>query len=471
MIEDILVSVSPGETRIVCLERGRAVELHRFLHGRTASVGNIYLGRITRIASGIGAAFVDIGDSRAGFLPLPNHDHHHHKDLHEGARVVVQVTREAEHSKGAQLSTLAKIPGRFLVYAPGGDGINAARRIGSETESERLIAAISTFAREHEGWIARTNAAGADVEELAREAETLRKLWSDVLEAAGKEKPPTVLHREPPPIARILRDKAGSALRRIVVDDSNSFAAAKAFIDAYIPEARKKLAHHTGPVSLFEQENVEVEFDTIHQHRVSLRSGGSLVIDHTEALWAIDVNTGRNVSGRSPDATILATNIEAADEIARQIRLRDLGGLIVIDFVHMEHKADRDRVVESLQAAMSDDPSTFRFAGFSELGLAEISRRRTKPSMADEFDVLCPTCHGSGLAVAPIVTALAALRAAADSIHAGHEPLRIHVPPHVAAAFDTPEGRAGKQELAERVGRSIEVIPDSTMAAAHFKLD
>lgn len=469
MIEDILVSVSPGQTRIACLEHGRAVELHRFLHGRMASVGNIYLGRITRIASGIGAAFVDIGDSRAGFLPLPSHGHHH-KELHEGARVIVQVTREAEHSKGAQLSTLAKIPGRFLVFAPEGEGINAARRIDSETESERLIAAISTFTSEHEGWIARTNAAGADVEALVREAETLRSLWSEIVAAAGREKPPAVLHREPPPIARVLRDKAGKDLRRIVVDDGNAFAAAKAFIDTYIPEARNKLTRHTDPVPLFDQENIEVEFDALHLHRVSLKSGGSLVIDHTEALWAIDVNTGRNVSGHSPDATILSTNIEAADEIARQIRLRDLGGLIVIDFVHMEHKADQDRVAEALQAAMTDDPSPFRFAGFSELGLAEISRRRTKPSMADEFDVLCPTCHGSGLMMAPIVTALAALRAAEEAARAGHEAIRIHVPPQVAAAFDAPEGKAGKQELTERLGRTVEIIPDSTMSAAHFKL-
>jgi Rne/Rng family ribonuclease len=468
MIEDILVSVSPGQTRIACLARGRVVELHRFLHGRTASVGNVYLGRITRIASGIGAAFVDIGDSRAGFLPLHGH---HHKELHEGARVIVQVTREAEHSKGAQLSTLARIPGRFLVFSPGGDGINVARRIEAEVESDRLSAAISTFAQEHEGWIARTNAAGADLEALAREAETLRKVWSEITDAAGREKPPAVLHREPPPIARVLRDKAGSGLLRIVVDDSNAFAAAKAFIDSYIPEARNKLQHHAGLASLFEQENVEAEFDALHQHRVSLQSGGSLVIDHTEALWAIDVNTGRNVSGHSPDATILATNLEAADEIARQIRLRDLGGLIVIDFVHMEHKADRDRVEDALQVAMADDPSPFRLAGFSELGLAEISRRRTKPSMADEFDVLCPTCHGSGLVVAPIVTALAALRAATDATHAGrHEPVRIHVPAQVVAAFETPEGKAGKQELSDRLGRSLEIIPDSTIAAGHFKL-
>lgn len=470
MIEEILVSVSPGETRIACLEHGRAIELHRFLHGRSTGVGNVYLGRITRIASGIGAAFVDIGDARAGFLPLPTNTDEA-KALHEGARIIVQVTREPERGKGAQLSAAVRIPGRFLVFAPGGEGINVARRIGAESESERLRAAIASFTKTNEGWIARTNAVGASVERLSREATVLRDLWQKVTASTGQEIPPRLIHHEPAPVVRILRDKAGSGLQRIVVDDGDAFAAARAFVAAYMPEAGDTLVRQAGSPSLFEQEGIEAEFEAIHNRRVPLPTGGSLIIEHTEALWAIDVNTGRHVSGHSPAATILATNLEAASEAARQVRLRDLAGLIVIDFVHMEQKTDRDRVLDQLASAMADDPSFPRLAGFSELGLVEVSRRRTRPAMIDELDMVCSTCEGRGMMAAPIVTALTALRAAAaEPGHAGAEPVRIHVPPQVVAAFDTPEGAAGKEELTARLGRPVEIIPDSTIAQDRFKL-
>jgi len=469
VIDEILVSVSPGETRIACLDRGRAVELHRFLHGRATVVGNVYLGRITRIVPGLGAAFVEIGGVKAGFLPLPA-DADSRKAMHEGARVVVQVTREPEQDKGAQLSTAVRVPGRLLVFAPGGDGAHVARRVGEEAESDRLRAAISGFTRAGEGWIARTNAAGASAGELAREADTLRQLWQQAIAAAARATPPAVIHREPPPAGRILRDKAGS-LRRIVVDDHAAAVAAETFLRMYLPEALPALFVHEGPMALFEQEGIEAEFEAIQHRRVPLPSGGTLVIERTEALWSIDVNTGRNVSGPSAGATILATNTEAAREIARQIRLRDLAGLLVLDFVHMEQAADQEQVLECLRTALADDPSPVRLSGFSELGLVEISRRRTKPSLAAEFSALCPTCDGSGMMPAPIVTALAALRAAlAEGRIAGASPVRIAVAPTVANAFQTPEGSAGRAELSERLGRTVEIIPDSTLSADRFRV-
>jgi ribonuclease G len=470
VIEDILVSVSPGETRVACLDRGRAVELHRFLHGRPTISGNVYLGRITRMVPGLGAAFVEIGAAKAGFLPLPS-EADSRQAIHEGARVVVQVTREPERDKGAQLSTTVRIPGRLLVFAPRGDGVHVARRIGEETEGERLRAAISAFARPGEGWIARTNAVGAGSDELAQEAGTLRELWAGIAVAAARAAPPALLHGEPPPIVRVLRDKAGYSLRRLVVDDRRAYAAAEAFLRLYLPSAQAALAYEEGPMPLFEREGVEAEFEAIQHRRVPLPSGGSLIIERTEALWAIDVNTGRNISGSSASATILATNMEAAREIARQIRLRDLAGLLVLDFVHMEHEASRQQVLECLKAALAEDSSPGRLSGFSELGLVEISRRRTKPSLADEFSALCPACEGGGTIPAPIVTALAALRAALSQARArGMAVVRIVAAPAVAESFTTPEGTAAREELSAQLGRPVDIIADSTLAPDRFKL-
>jgi ribonuclease G len=467
VIEEIFVAVSPGETRVACVERGRAVELHRFLHGRATTVGNIYLGRITRVVPGLGAAFVEIGGAKAGFLPLPA-DEAARTAMHEGARVIVQVTREPERDKGAQLSASIRIPGRLLVFAPSGDGVHVARRIGADSEADRLSATIAAFANAGEGWIARTNATGATSDDLLREADVLRALWRDIAAAAGRSMPPVVLHHEPPPIVRILRDKATALLARLVVDDAAAFTAAEAFLRQYLPAALPALLRHAGRVPLFEQEGLEAEFEAVQHRRVSLPSGGTLVIERTEALWAIDVNTARNVGGRTAAATLLATNIEAAREVARQIRLRDLAGLLVVDFVHMEETAHQDQVLNALTEALAGDPSPVRVSGFSELGLVEISRRRTKPSIADAFSASCSVCDGSGLMPAPIVTALAALRAAFEAREPGAAPLRIAVAPVVVAAFETPEGSAGRRELSDRLGRSVEIIPDSTLRPDRF---
>jgi ribonuclease G len=467
MIEEIFVSVSPGETRVACVEQGRAVELHRFLHGRATAVGNIYLGRITRVVPGLGAAFVEIGGVKAGFLPLPA-DEAARSAMHEGARVIVQVTREPERDKGAQLSAAVRIAGRLLVFAPGGDGVHVARRIGADAEADRLSAAIAAFAGGGEGWIARTNATGAESDELAREADVLRALWREITAAAGRSMPPAILHEELPPTVRILRDKATAALKRLVIDDAGAFAAAEAFLRQYLPAAVPALSRHAGRVPLFEQEDIEAEFESVQHRRVSLPSGGTLVIEHTEALWAIDVNTARNVAGRTAAATLLATNVEAAHEVARQIRLRDLAGLLVVDFVHMEEAEHQDQVLNALKTALADDPSPVRLSGFSELGLVEISRRRTKPSIADAFSASCPACDGSGLMPAPIVTALAALRAAFEAREPSAAPVRIAVAPTVVAAFETLEGAAGRRELSDRLGRSVEIIPDSTLRPDRF---
>ncbi|HTI86807.1 MAG TPA: Rne/Rng family ribonuclease [Alphaproteobacteria bacterium] len=469
MIDEILVSVSPGETRIACLEHGRATELHRFLHGRSTTVGNIYLGRITRVVPGMGAAFVEFGAPKAGFLPLPA-ESAARAALHEGARVLIQVLREPERGKGAQVSTTIRLAGHLLVYVPTGDGPHVSRRIGDEREIARLVDVVRGITAPGEGWIVRTNATGATPEEFAREAATLRSLWTDIQARASRGSPPAVVHAEPSPVVRILRDKVSPEVRRIAVDDGEAYTEAATFLKTYRPELVSALVSHRGGVPLFELDGVEVEFDAVRQRRVALPSGGTLAIERTEALWAIDVNTARNVSGASAQATILATNLEAATEIARQIRLRDLGGLIVVDFVHMDDDpVGRNEVLDTLRRAMVDDPSPARMAGFSELGLIEMSRRRVRPAMDEDLLAVCGRCEGTGFVQVPLATALAAFREAARG--APRAPIRIAVSASVAAAMDSPEAAAGRDELARRVGQPVDIVVDSTLAADRFRVE
>lgn len=473
MIDEILVSVSPGETRIVCRAGGKAVELHRFLHGRTMLAGNVYLGRIARVVPGMGAAFVEIGAPRAGFLPLPR-DSAARTGLHEGARVLAQVTREPERGKGAQLSTEFRLPGRLLVYAPKGSGVHVARRIGGDEEEIRsLTALVSSFARADEGWIVRTAAAGASRTELEKEADVLRAEWSAAESAGRAAVPPALVHGSPSPVIRTLRDKYGAHVSRIVIDDRGAFAVAEEFLRAHAPEAGVNLSLYGERIPLFEAEGVEEEFESLLRRRVPLPCGGTLMIERTEALWAIDVNTGRNIAGSSPDASILATNLEAAGEVARQIRLRDLAGLIVVDFVHMDDALMRDRVMDALKSALADDPSPVRMAGFSDLGLVELSRRRTRPSLAEDLGSACPACSGEGAVRAPLATALAAARAAATEARLEHvlaNPIRIAVSQAVAEAFDSIEGAAALDELKQRLGMPVEIVTDSTLAPDRFTL-
>lgn len=469
MIDEILVSVSPGETRIACRAAGKTVELHRFLHGRSTLAGNVYVGRITRVVPAMGAAFVEIGHAKSGFLPLSSNPALQ-GDLHEGARALVQVMREPERGKGAQLSTDIRIPGRLLVYAPNGSGIHVARRICDDEEVQRLTALLSSVVRPDEGWIARTAAVAATESELGREAEALREAWCDILRLAREAVPPALVYGESSPVLRVLRDKSGPQLARVIVDERESFAAAEGFLRAYLPHIVAHLSLHDGRVSLFEAEGVEEEFESLLDPRVSLPCGGTLVIERTEALWAIDVNTARNTTGSSPEVSILATNLEAAVEVARQIRLRDLAGLIVIDFVHMDDAVARERVLEALRSALADDPSPVRVAGFSDLGLVELSRRRTRPSLTGELGALCPDCGGTGSVRAPLTTALAALRAVLTEPmeHGTARPVRIAVAETVAEAFASTEGSVARDELERRIRRPVEIVTDSTMAPDRF---
>ncbi len=428
MIDEILCSAGPGETRIALMEAGRLVEIAIERAALRDIVGNIYLGRVQRVVPSITAAFVDIGIGRDGFLPLDGRRRNQAPDaaagaprVTEGAAVLVQVDKAAQGDKGASLTLTPTLAGHALVFVPGGTGVNISRRIGDEAARARIAATVEGVVAQINaaghpaagGFIVRTAAMDSDEDAFAAEARSLAASWEDIQARAKLAEPPALVHAEPDLFNRVLRD-FGGAIHRIKADDPAFIAQAK---DHYHGAGAPMIEHHTAEEPLFESSGVEEEIETALGPRVTLPGGGAIVIEATEALCAIDVNSARH-GGDNPDTTALEVNLEAAREIARQVRLRNIAGLIVIDFIHMKDAEHLDRVHRDLAAAFGGDPALARLGGFTELGLVELARRRRGVPLAQLFMVACDFCDGEGLAPAPGAVAYHVLaELAREAIH------------------------------------------------------
>ena len=459
MIDTVAVNVAPGETRVALLDGERTVEVFHHRAGCESVVGNLYLGRVTRVVPAMEAAFVDIGLERAGVLNAA--DARREPDgaagaigsyVHEGEAVLVQAKSDPVGDKGPRLSLRPTLPGRRLVLAPGQPRITVSRRIGGQPERERLARLVGDLAEDGGGFVVRTAAAGAGAAELARDAEALRAQWAAIEERRNAAAPPARVHRELDPVPRALRDYADAGLRRVVIDSPPTLAEAQRFCARLLPEVEPRLELYGEREPIFEHLGVEAALDAAIEPRSALPSGGEVVIEQTEAVCAIDVDT-RGCSGSNSAATRLRSNLEAAAEIARQVRLRAIGGMIVIDFVHMARKDHGDRVLDALRRALADDRAAAMPSGFSRLGLVEMARRRTRPPLAD---VLCEPGHGPGRRKSAATVALAIARAVAREAPPG--PITVVAAPEVAAALAAPETLA---PLAEALGRAIEVRPEA----------
>ncbi len=385
MIDEVLATKAGGRARIALRSDGRLVELFFAGDGAADAVGSIVLGRVTAVLPGMEAAFVDIGAERAGFLSLaaPRTDAGEPDDalsglepVQEGAEVLVQITKTAQEGKGAGLTRSISLAGRYLVFTPVQPRIAISRRIQDEAEREALAAVMAEISRPGEGFILRTAARDVGREALAADAEVLRAQWAAVAERRTGAPPPQVLHGATRGLGEVLRDHAHEGIRRILVDTRRAEAEAQAFCDAHIPDLGTRIELWDGAESMFEALGVEDDIAESLDPRVTLPCGGSLIIEQTQALTAIDVNTGRNVGRTSHADTVRATNLEAAAEIPRQLRLRGLGGITVIDFIHMDEESDRRAVMDLLMEGLSADPAFIRANGISELGLVELARRR-----------------------------------------------------------------------------------------------
>ncbi|HTQ77114.1 MAG TPA: ribonuclease G [Burkholderiales bacterium] len=413
MNEEILVNVTPQETRVAVLASGQVQEL---LVERAASrglVGNIYVGRVARVLPGMQSAFVDVGLERAAFLHVADiWEHRRNGDgpavpieriLAEGQPLLVQVVKDPISGKGARLSTQVSVAGRLLVYLPaaspeGCPHIGISQRIEDEAGRAQLRERVKELlpAEEPGGFIVRTLAEGASDDELRADVGYLKNLWRDVHERSLGARPPRLVYQDLSLAQRVLRDMVTPDTAAVRVDSRENFAALAAFAEAYMPQLRPRLEHYAGERPLFELHGVEAEIEKALARRVELKSGGFLVFDQTEAMTTIDVNTGGFVGSRNFDDTVFKTNLEAAQAIARQLRLRNLGGIIVADFIDMDTEERRAAVLAELRRALARDRARMSVSGFTALGLVEMTRKRTRESLARVLCEPCPTCDGRG---------------------------------------------------------------------------
>jgi ribonuclease G len=407
--QEILINVTPQETRVAVLEQGVAQELHIERSSSLGIVGNIYRGTVCRVLPGMQSAFVEIGLQRAAFLHAadimechvegePQTERPIQEVLREGQSIIVQVIKEPIGTKGARLTTEISIAGRFLVFLPQQDHIGVSQRIEDEEEREMLRNRLLGLLPEKRsgGFIIRTMSETASDAELLADIEYLQKVWAKIQEDSKHADERSLVFYDLSLPRRMLRDVVNDQTVSIRVDSTATYEQLKEFAELYVAKAVKPLYHYQGERPIFDFYNIEKEIERALSRKVELASGGYLIFDQTEALTTIDVNTGSFVSGKNLSDTIFKTNLEAAHSIARQLRLRNLGGIIIIDFIDMDEEAQRETVLEELKKALDVDRARTNVNGFTSLGLVEMTRKRTRESLAHLLCETCDVCDGRG---------------------------------------------------------------------------
>jgi ribonuclease G len=407
MSEEILINVTPPETRVAVIENGVVQEIIIERTKRKGIVGNVYKGKVCRVLPGMQAAFVDAGLERAAFL--------HASDIvspsgesrgemidelvHDGQEVVVQVIKDPLGTKGARLTTNLSIPSRYLVYMPNMTAFGVSQRIEEEEERQRLRDLIALFSGElgvSGGFIARTAAEGADAMALRADMIFLLRLWESIRGRADTGKARELVHEDLPLAVRALRDLIGPGIEKIRIDSKTTFDKAQEFAARFIPDITPRIEYYPGERPIFDLYAVEDEIQKALERRVELKSGGHLIIDQTEAMTTIDVNTGAFVGHRNLEETIFKTNLEAAQAICRQLRLRNLGGIIIIDFIDMCEEEHKRQVLRALEKCLALDHAKTHISEVSNLGLVEMTRKRTRESLERVLCEPCPACSGRG---------------------------------------------------------------------------
>lgn len=413
MSAELLINVTPSETRVALVENGVLQEVHIERQSSRGLVGNIYLGKVSRVLPGMQAAFIDIGLEKAAFLhasdiitsdpvveELPNPGPTAATDIRElvrdGQMIVVQVVKDPIGTKGARLTTDITMPSRYLVLMPEVSHVGVSQRIESEVERNRLKDVVAECIDDTSGFIVRTAAEGAGEDELVQDAKFLRKLWAKVQKRKRNTRKAAVLYEDLSLAFRIIRDFVGADLERVKVDSKLSFQQLKAFTEEFVPEVSSLLEYYPGERPIFDLFDVENEIQRGLGRKVELKSGGYLIIDQTEAMTTVDVNTGAFVGHRNLEETIFNTNCEAAVAIARQLRLRNLGGIIILDFIDMTDAEHKRRVLHILESSLAKDRAKTNINGFTSLGLVEMTRKRTRESLEHVLCGECPTCKGRG---------------------------------------------------------------------------
>ena len=420
----MLVNASQDEElRVALVDGQRIYDLDIEIPSREQKKANVYKGRITRVEASLEACFVDYGAERQGFLPLkeiskeyfkaaPSGGRFNIKELvSEGQELLVQVEKEERGNKGAALTTFISLAGRFLVLMPNNPRAGGvSRRIEGEDREQLREALDQVVIPDGMGAIVRTAGVGRNPEELQWDLTNLQDVWKAITQAAEGRSAPFLIYQESKAIIRALRDYLSDDIGEILVDKQDVFAEGQEYMQRFMPASLRKLKFYQDEVPLFTRFQIENQIESAHSHTVNLPSGGSIVIDHTEALVSIDINSARATRGSDIEATALNTNLEAADEIARQLRLRDIGGLIVIDFIDMESQKNQRAVEDRLRDAVKQDRARIQIGKISRFGLLEMSRQRLRPSISESTNIVCPRCTGMGTIRSVESLALALLR-------------------------------------------------------------
>jgi ribonuclease G len=404
-MSEILINVTPVETRIAFVENGMLQEIYIERAQKRGLVGNIYRGKVMRMMPGMQAAFVDVGLDKAAFIHVADivgasADTPIHALLHEGKIITVQVMKDPISTKGARLTSELSLPSRYVVYTPMNDHIGVSQRIADEEERERLRLSVQQAANEQKiegGFIVRTAAEGVNDADIKEDLFFLKKSWQQVREYEQKASSARLLYEELPLYLRILRDIVRDDLEKIVIDDELVFDKAELFLSDFMPSIKHKIELYVKERPLFDIYNIEDEIQKALERKVVLKSGGYLVIDQTESMTTIDINTGAFVGSRTLEDTIFKTNLEAATSLARQLRIRNLGGIIIIDFIDMEDPEHRRQVLRFLEKALEKDNAKTKITGVSELGLVEMTRKRTRESLGQLLCEPCSACHGKAI--------------------------------------------------------------------------
>ncbi len=489
MPSELIINATFSETRIAFMENGILTEFFIERKKDRSIVGNIYKGKVVRILPGMDAAFVDIGLEKSAFLYVADIvvDAMMYEEfeevgtaveaseriegvLEEGQEIIVQVSREPIGQKGTRATSRITLPGRLLVLMSATEHVGVSRRIEDEEERKRLASILKNICPKGFGLIARTACEGKKEDELLADLDFLRRMWESIQEKARKVRAPAMLHQDLRLIFRVIRDLHAHALRKIVVDDPALYERVGEFLKEYLPDEQCEVELFDEKEDIFEFYRVEVEISKLTQKKIWLKSGGYIVLDYTEALSVIDVNTGKYIGKKGLEDTILKTNLEAVKEIAYQIRLRNLGGIIIVDFIDMERKDSRGSVFQALLDALKRDRiKTFAYP-ISELGLVQLTRKRTRENIVTMLTEACPTCEGSGYIKSRYTICYEVLRMLRVLCRKGRvKQFDVHLSTEVARLL-VEEEKTSLEYLENSFGTKINIIANSAFIIDTFEV-
>ncbi|MEI6153013.1 MAG: Rne/Rng family ribonuclease [Deltaproteobacteria bacterium] len=490
MASELIINVTFNEIRMAFLENGIPVEFFIERKNDKNMVGNIHKGKVVRIVPGMDAAFVDVGLEKSAFLYVGDilldramYEEYEDTDfvpqvneriegvLEEGQEIIVQVSREPIGQKGTRVTSKITLPGRLLVLMPSTQHIGVSRRIEQEEERKRLANVLKEICPKGFGLIARTASEGKNEEELASDLNFLQRIWESIQKKAKHVRAPSILHQDLGMILRVIRDLHSHNLKRIVVDDESVFLKVKEFLKEYLPEEGCEAVCFNEKDPVFEAFGIEIDIAKLTQKKIWLKSGGYIVFDYTEALTVIDVNTGRYLGRKDLEDTILRTNLEAVKEIAYQIRLRNIGGIIVVDFIDMERKESREMVFQTLVDALKKDRiKTFAYP-ISEIGLVQITRKRTRHNIVNMLTEMCPNCDGVSYIKSRYTVCYEVLRELLSLCRKeGGKKVNLYLAPEVAS-FIYEEEKNSIEHIETTYETKINIIANPALSINRFHIE